>query len=103
MRYRDRHHAVGTIAALSNSREGTLELTVAPPERDPDPSHSPWEGMSGAAVWSAGRIIGVVARHHRSDGLTRLAAVRIDRVYEGLLPEGLSVLRSLAGLQGYAG
>lgn len=98
MIYRDRHHAVGTIAVLSNSREGTLELTVAPPERDPNPAHSPWEGMSGAAVWSAGRIIGVVAKHHRSDGLTRLAAVRIDRVYERLMPERLRMLRLLTGL-----
>jgi hypothetical protein len=40
---------------LSNWREGTLEITVPPPERDPDPEHSPWEGMSGAAVWCADR------------------------------------------------
>ena len=35
--YRDSAHAVGTIAVLSNRREGTLEVLVAPPERDPDP------------------------------------------------------------------
>ncbi len=98
MIYRDRHHTVGTIAVLSNSREGTLELTVAPPERDPNPAHSPWEGMSGAAVWSAGRIIGAVAKYHPSDGLARLTAVRIDRVYDHLVPERLRVLRLLTGL-----
>ncbi len=53
--YRDSAHAVGTIAVLSNRREGTLEVSVPSPERDPDPQTSPWEGMSGAAVWSGGR------------------------------------------------
>jgi hypothetical protein len=80
--YRDSAHAVGTIAVLANRRQGTLEVSVPPPERDPDPERSPWEGMSGAAVWSGGRIIGLVADHHRSDGLGRLAATRVDRWYE---------------------
>ena len=47
--YRDVHQADGTISSLSNWREGTLEITVPVPP-DPDPGHSPWEGMSGAAV-----------------------------------------------------
>ena len=93
--YRDSAHAVGTIAVLSNRREGTLEVSVAPPERDPDPERSPWEGMSGAAVWSGGRIIGLVAEHHRSDGLDRLAATRVDRWYERLSSEQLKELRAL--------
>ena len=77
-KYRDSVHAVGTIAVLSNRREGTLEVSVPAPERDPDPQRSPWGGMSGAAVWSAGRVIGLVAEHHRADGLGRLAATRVD-------------------------
>jgi hypothetical protein len=97
--YRDSHHAVGTIAALSNRREGTLEVTVSPPERDPDyPGVSPWEGMSGAAVWSDGKIIGLIAEHHRSDGLGRLAATRVDRWYEQLALDRLNELRDLCGL-----
>ena len=83
---------------LSNRREGTLEVSVPPPERDPDPKVSPWEGMSGAAVWSAGRIIGLVAEHHRSDGLGRLAATRVDRWYERLAPARLRQLCDLTGL-----
>src|SRR5215218_10146249 len=79
----------------ANRREGTLEVTVAPPERDPDPERSPWEGMSGAAVWSAGRIIGLVAEHHRADGLGRLAATRVDHWYEQLAPDRLDQLRTL--------
>ena len=96
--YRDSAHAVGTIAVLSNRREGTLEVSVQLPERDPDPERSPWEGMSGAAVWSAGRIIGLVAEHHRSDGLGGLAATRVDRWYERLLFAQLGELCDLIGL-----
>ena len=33
--YRDSVHAVGTIAVLSNRREGTLEVSVAPPRAGP--------------------------------------------------------------------
>ena len=76
--YRDSAHIVGTAAILANRREGTLEITVAPPERDPDPNVSPWQGMSGAAVFCNGRIVGVISKHHRSDGLGRLAASRVD-------------------------
>jgi hypothetical protein len=93
--YRDSAHAIGKIAVLANRREGTLEVLVAPPDRDPDPQRSPWEGMSGAAVWSGGRIIGLVAEHHRSDGLNRLAAVRVDHWYERLAAEQLEKLCSL--------
>ncbi|MGH3809269.1 MAG: hypothetical protein ACRDRU_22140, partial [Pseudonocardiaceae bacterium] len=79
---RDSHQAVGSVAVLSNRRKGTLEVTV--PERDPDPATSPWEGMSGAAVWVGDHIVGVIAKHHRSDGLGRLAAARLDLALDGL-------------------
>jgi len=77
--YRDSAHVVGPAAILANRREGTLEINVVPPERDPDPDVSPWLGMSGAAVFCNGRIIGIISKHHRSDGLGRLAVSRIDR------------------------
>ena len=59
---------------------------------------SPWGGMSGAAVWSAGRVIGLIAEHHRSDGLGRLAATRVDRWHERLSPARLRQLCGLTGL-----
>jgi hypothetical protein len=93
--YRDSLHAVGTIAVLSNRREGTLEVSVLQPERDPDPDLSPWQGMSGAAVFSGGKVIGLLAQHHRADGLGRLAATRVDRWYERLAGEQLDQLRIL--------
>ena len=96
--YRDSAHAVGTVAVLSNRRQGTLEVTVAPPERDPDPARSPWEGMSGATLWSGGRVIGLVAEHHRSDGPGRLAATQVDAWYERLPADRLERLRGLLGL-----
>ena len=77
--FRDSYHAVGTIAVLSNRREHTLEMTVAPAAPDPDPGASPWRGMSGAAVWVEGRVIGVISEHHPADGLGRLAVARLDR------------------------
>ena len=78
--YRDRVQAVGRIPVLSNSKEGTLEFITDPTAPDPDPKHSPWEGMSGAAVWARGYVIGVVSKHHPGDSLTRLAVARLRQV-----------------------
>lgn len=97
-RYRDSCHATGTISALSNRREGTLELAVTAPHADPDPARSPWEGMSGAAVWHAGTLIGLISAHHPADGLGRLAATRVDRWYDLLTPAELALLHEHAGL-----
>ncbi|MGH3708777.1 MAG: trypsin-like peptidase domain-containing protein [Pseudonocardiaceae bacterium] len=94
--YRDSHQADGSVAVLSNRREGTLEVTVPPPE--PDPDASPWEGMSGAAVWVGDRIVGVITKHHRSDGLGRLAAARLDLALDGLDANRHAELRALVGL-----
>ncbi|MEU9024242.1 trypsin-like peptidase domain-containing protein [Actinomadura sp. NPDC048394] len=96
--YRDSSHVRGTIAALSHRREGTLEIRVDAPERDPDPDASPWEGMSGAAVFARGAIIGLVSRHHRSDGLGVLTATRVDGWLAPLDLERLDRLRELTGL-----
>ncbi|GAA1579911.1 hypothetical protein GCM10009731_37460 [Streptomyces globosus] len=76
--FRELHQADGTVAALSNLRTGTLEVTVPVAAADPDPQVSPWSGMSGAALWAGSRIVGVVAEHHRWEGLGRLTAARID-------------------------
>ncbi|MEU6882743.1 trypsin-like peptidase domain-containing protein [Streptomyces sp. NPDC046712] len=83
--FRELHQTDGTVAALSNLRTGTLEITVAPAGADPNPQVSPWSGMSGAAVWAGDLIVGVVAEHHRWEGSGRLTAARIDHA---LLPVG---------------
>jgi hypothetical protein len=61
--FRDLEHTAGHAPVAANRRQGTLAFYLDDPlpamavPGDP----SPWEGMSGAAVWAAGRIIGVVA------------------------------------------
>ncbi|HEY9373322.1 trypsin-like peptidase domain-containing protein [Streptomyces sp.] len=95
-RYRDVEHAHATCAVLSNRREGTLDLRVLPP--DPVEEGSPWAGMSGAAVFSGGRIVGTVARHHLSDGPGRLAASRVDRWSEQLTESELAALEIVLGV-----
>ncbi len=97
--YRDSHQAVGAVAPLSNLRSGLLEVTIRPPERDPDPRASPWEGMSGAALWTGRRIVGVVTDHHRSDGLGRLAAARVTALVDGPPSEAARRLRDVLGLR----
>jgi hypothetical protein len=96
--YRDSCHVSGTVSVLSNRREGTLELAVLAPHADPEPGRSPWEGMSGAVVWSGGAVIGVVSSHHRADGLGRLAASRVEHWYDVLSPGELADLHEDAGL-----
>ncbi|NUP14833.1 MAG: trypsin-like peptidase domain-containing protein [Streptomyces sp.] len=96
--YRDSCHVSGTVSVLSNRREGTLELAVVTPPADVEPDRSPWEGMSGAVVWCGGRVIGVVRAHHRSDGLGRLAAGRVERWYDTLTPAELELLQRYGGL-----
>ncbi|QWF82788.1 trypsin-like peptidase domain-containing protein [Amycolatopsis sp. CA-230715] len=83
--FRDSHQMLGTVAPLSNWREGTLEVTASaggPPGSSAAVRRgvfaAPWEGMSGAAVWSGKHIIGVIASHYPDDGSGRLAAARID-------------------------
>ena len=96
--FRDSHHARGTTTPLSNLLSGQLEITVRPPEYDDDPGRSPWEGMSGAAVWSGGCVIGVITEHHRTDGLGRLTASPVDRWYGRLTPEQVQEFGALIAL-----
>jgi Trypsin-like peptidase domain len=96
--YRDSHQAVGTVAPLSNLRSGRLEVTVRPPGDDRDPLASPWEGMSGAALWAGRRIVGVITDHHRADGLGRLAATRITALTDGPAGDAAQRLRDVLGL-----
>ncbi|MGY5129457.1 trypsin-like peptidase domain-containing protein [Streptomyces nigrescens] len=101
--FRDSYHACGGSTPLSNLRSGSLEISVGAPEYDPEPDRSPWEGMSGAAAWSDGCLIGVINEHHRSDGLGRLAASRVERWHEHLTPVQIDELGELIGLPADAG
>ena len=70
--FRDTRHARGTAQPASWRREGGLEIVVDPPAPDPDPRKSAWEGMSGAAIWSVGHLVGVVSEHRLGDALNTL-------------------------------
>src|ERR1700730_15860782 len=92
--FRDLEQVTGHMPAAANRRQGTLALYLDdPPPASPEPEDfSPWEGMSGAAVWIADRIIGVVAEHHSSEGAGRLTTRRVDRIYGELLQLDLDQL-----------
>ncbi|MFF2189351.1 trypsin-like peptidase domain-containing protein [Streptomyces sp. NPDC058155] len=110
--YRDLEAAEATCVPSSNRRQRTLDLKILrPPSPDDDPrratrrtgadaskdtSYEPWEGMSGAAVFSRGRIIGVVTKHHASDG-GALTAARIDSLQDRLPADELDRLEQLLG------
>jgi hypothetical protein len=79
-RYRDTHQAHCDIPPLSGLRSGNLELMLSPPGKQHDEDHTPWEGMSGAAVWVGKRVVGVIHSNPRDGGLNRLAATRMERL-----------------------
>ena len=103
--FRDLDQVSGHAPVAANRRQGTLAVYLDdPPPAVPDSAGlSPWEGMSGAAVWVGNRIIAVVAEHHASEGAGRLTARRIDRAYERLPEWDLDRLVTWLGLVSGAG
>jgi Trypsin-like peptidase domain len=84
VKLRELHEASGTIAAGSNAKTRTYELTQLNlvPREHPEPfKHSPWEGMSGAAVWAGSRLIGVIGQHHPGEGLATLTVRPIEELF----------------------
>ncbi|MFI7643170.1 trypsin-like peptidase domain-containing protein [Nonomuraea sp. NPDC049400] len=97
--YRDSFHLSGSAPLLSNQKEGTLEIDVSTPLNIPlSGEASPWEGMSGAAVFAENVLIGVIARHYKTEGAQRLTAVRIDTSYQQMSRANLERLQNLIGL-----
>ncbi|GAB4046871.1 trypsin-like peptidase domain-containing protein [Catellatospora paridis] len=98
--YRDSHDASGAARPLSNLRDGTLEISVEPPNWRPGGGESPWSGMSGAAVFCHGHLVGVVSQHDPASPRTgSLLASRVDRWYSRCgAGTGFTRLRALAGL-----
>ncbi len=97
-RYRNSEHAIGTVTSWSGLRDGTMSVRVGAPERDPKHDRSPWEGMSGAALFSGEYLIGVIGKHYRGDGLGTLTAYRIDHWHNQLTAEQIAELANLIGL-----
>lgn len=95
--YRDAYHAVGTVSGISGLYGGTLEVTVDPPRDASDENASPWEGMSGAAVFAGAALVAIVSEHYRAEGANRITAGRVESWYD-LEPEALAALRALLGI-----
>lgn len=82
---REVHYASGRTSVGSNGKTNTLEfITALEPAEDADPKHSPWEGMSGAAVFASGtgRLIGVVGQHHRKESRRVLTVRPLTSLFE---------------------
>lgn len=113
--FRELLDATGTISGLTGRREDRLEISVQPPDdeqlrtlllniaegRRPSGQEniSPWEGMSGAAVWWRQYLIGIVTNHYTAEGLGRLSAIRIDHC----LAHAYTRRDQLCGLLGISG
>jgi hypothetical protein len=80
---RELDYAIGSIAALSDAKTDRFAFAMdMAPGPDPEPDkHSPWEGMSGAAVWASNRLIGVVGQHHPREGLATLTVCPVEQLF----------------------
>ncbi len=77
---RDTVDAIGVIPVLSNLAAGLLsmQVTVAPralPPQETVLGASEWSGMSGAPVFAAERLLGVVTEHAPREGPSSVTAV----------------------------
>ncbi|MER5644743.1 trypsin-like peptidase domain-containing protein, partial [Streptosporangium sp. NPDC002524] len=98
--YRDSFHLNGSVPLLSNQKQNSLEVSISNP---PSPAYndgSPWEGMSGAALFSGNLVIGLISLHYSTEGFARLAAVRVDSWYRLLDEHELELLIQLLDLPG---
>jgi Trypsin-like peptidase domain len=93
---RELDYAIGSIAALSDAKTGRFAFAVdVPPGPDPEPNeHSPWEGMSGAAVWASGRLVGVVGQHHPREGPATLTVCPVEKLFGAASEDQLQAWRA---------
>ena len=92
-RYRGARQADGVVRSRTHQGEDLVEFTVTRPRGGTHPDASPWDGMSGAAMWCADQIVGVVSsplsprpepaggggRHELVQAAGRRSACRADR------------------------
>jgi hypothetical protein len=97
---RELHEVRGMISANSNRKTRTYELSGLSLVPDEDPErvpHSPWEGMSGAAVWADGRVVGVIAQHHPTEGRGTLTVRPLEELFRCATREELSAWQKALG------
>ena len=100
-KFRELAQVPAQLAPQGNWRTGRCELTVTPPDADPDPGRSAWEGLSGGPVFDrqSGVLVAVVTDHHRPEGLSRLAAARLDVCLAQLTRSQAAQVLPLLGLE----
>ena len=78
-RVRDTEEIVGEVVPLAGRKSGLLTVHVegSVPEADGS-GHSPWEGYSGAALFSGSLLVGVLAIDPAHFGSDRLEAVPVS-------------------------
>jgi len=93
---RELDYAMGRIAGLSDAKTGRFAFAVdVAPGPDPEPDkHSPWEGMSGAAVWASNRLIGVVGQHYPREGLATLTVCPVEQLFGSTSADQLRAWRA---------
>jgi WD40 repeat protein len=90
---RDTVDAIGVVPALSKLAAGLLSVhvSVAPrplPQQQVVLEASEWSGMSGAPVFAAGRLLGVVTGHASREGASTLTAVPLTALQTSLVHPG---------------
>ena len=100
-KFRELAQLLVRLAPQGNWRTGRCELAVTPPAAGADPKVSPWEGLSGGPVFDqqSGALVGVVTDHHRPEGLSRLAAARLDLCLAQLTATEAAQVLPLLGLE----
>ena len=98
-RYRGARQADGVVRSRTHQGEDLVEFTVTRPRGGTHPDASPWDGMSGAAMWCADQIVGVVSSPLSHDP-NRLAAADVTSWYKRLDADRLVELTGILRLPG---
>lgn len=93
---RDSHTIHGWVSG-AGLRTGDLTIATAVDPPEPDPSTCPWGGVSGTAVFTDGRVIGLVKDHHHQQG-PQLTLTTVLAWYGHLTPGELALATALLGL-----
>jgi WD40 repeat protein len=76
---RDIEHLTGEVRPLTGRKSGTLTIHIDGSVPEPDRSgYSPWDGMSGAALFSKGLLTGIIIVDPEHFGTDRLEAVPVS-------------------------
>ncbi|BCW73776.1 hypothetical protein NicSoilB11_01010 [Arthrobacter sp. NicSoilB11] len=87
--YRDSKQAIGNLTPLSQLKSGNWEFSVSnPPPGSTQPDKSSWAGMSGASVWVAERLVGVITEDVHPKGANTLTVSPLAGLWE--LPPSLA-------------